>query len=108
MGARDSGAMSMSTIWTRSLSRREALRRLGAGGLAASFALREPWARPAHAQTPGATPAGATPAAPADVPIDHVIVIYLENHTFDNLYGTFPGANGLDAPGARIVQVDRD
>jgi phospholipase C len=29
------------------------------------------------------------------VPIDHVIVIYLENRSFDNLYGLFPGADGL-------------
>jgi phospholipase C len=27
--------------------------------------------------------------------IEHVIVIYLENHSFDNLYGEFPGADGL-------------
>jgi phospholipase C len=43
----------------------------------------------------------------ADSPIDHIVVIFLENHTFDNLYGKFPGANGLDRPGARIPQVDR-
>jgi phospholipase C len=27
--------------------------------------------------------------------IKHVVVIYLENHSFDNLYGQFAGANGL-------------
>lgn len=27
--------------------------------------------------------------------IQHIIVIYLENHSFDNLYAQFPGANGL-------------
>jgi phospholipase C len=27
--------------------------------------------------------------------INHIVVIYLENHSFDNLYGQFPGANGL-------------
>jgi phospholipase C len=27
--------------------------------------------------------------------LHHVVVIYLENHSFDNLYGEFPGANGL-------------
>jgi phospholipase C len=27
--------------------------------------------------------------------IQHIIVIYLENHGFDNLYGQFPGADGL-------------
>lgn len=29
-------------------------------------------------------------------PIDHVIVIVLENATFDNVFGTYPGAHGLD------------
>jgi phospholipase C len=27
--------------------------------------------------------------------IEHIVIIYLENHGFDNLYGQFPGANGL-------------
>ena len=27
--------------------------------------------------------------------IDTVVVIYAENRSFDNLYGNFPGANGL-------------
>src|SRR5215204_6395506 len=27
--------------------------------------------------------------------ISHVIVLYLENRSFDNLLGEFPGANGL-------------
>ncbi|HXZ43901.1 MAG TPA: alkaline phosphatase family protein, partial [archaeon] len=26
--------------------------------------------------------------------IHHLVVIYLENRSFDNLYGEFPGANG--------------
>ena len=47
-------------------------------------------------------------AKPADVPIDHIIVIYEENRPFDHLYGEFPGANGLDRPGAKVTQVDRD
>lgn len=29
-------------------------------------------------------------------PIKHIIVIYLENHSFDSLFGTFPGAEGLN------------
>lgn len=28
--------------------------------------------------------------------IGHVVVIYLENRSFDNLYGQFPGANGFE------------
>jgi phospholipase C len=38
--------------------------------------------------------------------IKHFVVIYLENHSFDNLYGQFPGANGLASPDAQIKQVD--
>jgi phospholipase C len=33
--------------------------------------------------------------AQATTPIDHVIVVMLENHTFDNYFGSFPGANGV-------------
>ena len=39
--------------------------------------------------------------------IKHFVVIYLENHSFDNMYGTFPGANGLaNADPAHTVQRD--
>ena len=38
--------------------------------------------------------------------LQHVVVIYLENHSFDNLYGSFPGANGLANAGAAATQVD--
>src|SRR5487761_649065 len=30
-------------------------------------------------------------------PIKHVIEIMIENHTFDNLFGSFPGADGIPA-----------
>src|SRR5712692_5010841 len=30
--------------------------------------------------------------------IDHVVIIFKENHTFDNYFGTFPGANGMAMP----------
>jgi acid phosphatase len=41
--------------------------------------------------------------------IDHIIVIYAENRSFDNLYGLFPGANGIsNASPATYTQVDRD
>ena len=39
--------------------------------------------------------------------INHIIVVYLENRSFDNLYGLFPGANGVGATGAAATQVDR-
>lgn len=39
--------------------------------------------------------------------LDHIVVIYLENHSFDNLYGEFPGANGLSNATDHTTQVDR-
>jgi acid phosphatase len=41
--------------------------------------------------------------------IDTVVVIYAENRSFDNLYGSFPGANGFqNVTTANSTQVDRD
>jgi phospholipase C len=40
--------------------------------------------------------------------ISHILVIYLENRSFDNMFGEFPGANGLARAGGRATQTDRD
>lgn len=41
--------------------------------------------------------------------IEHVIVIYAENRSFDNLYGLFPGANGIaNATPAQFTQIGHD
>ena len=41
--------------------------------------------------------------------LEHIVVVYAENRSFDNLYGLFPGANGIaNATPASYVQVDRD
>ena len=41
--------------------------------------------------------------------IQTIVVIYAENRSFDNLFGTYPGANGLRyASPASSTQVDRD
>lgn len=41
--------------------------------------------------------------------IEHIVVIYAENRSFDNLYGLFPGADGIaNARPEQTVQVDRD
>lgn len=41
--------------------------------------------------------------------IETVVIIYAENRSFDNLYGHFPGANGLQNLSAEATrQVDRD
>jgi acid phosphatase len=41
--------------------------------------------------------------------IEHIVVIYAENRSFDNLYGLFPSANGIaKAPPEQYTQVDHD
>jgi len=41
--------------------------------------------------------------------IQTVVVIYAENRSFDNIFGTYPGANGLSrASTASTTQLDRD
>ena len=41
--------------------------------------------------------------------IETVVVIYAENRSFDNLYGHFPGASGLESVSAELArQLDRD
>jgi acid phosphatase len=46
--------------------------------------------------------------AQASNPINHIIVIYQENWSFDSLYGKFPGANGIAKAGAALKQVDKN
>ena len=50
------------------------------------------------------------PAAKATLnDIEHIIVIYAENRSFDNLYGLFPGANGIQqATKEQYTQIDHD
>src|SRR5579884_26456 len=53
---------------------------------------------------------GSAPLARADEPLDrigHIIVIYEENHSFDNYLGSFPGADGIASAGAAAIQVDK-
>ena len=41
--------------------------------------------------------------------IQHIVVIYAENRSFDHLYGMFPGADGIaNATPAQYTQVDYD
>jgi phospholipase C len=62
---------------------------------------------PMSAWSAGAASDGAAPAAAGTCPIpgtiQHVVFLIKENRTFDNYFGTFPGANGvttaLDAAG---------
>jgi phospholipase C len=52
---------------------------------------------PAHAQTPAGIDK-----------LSHILVLYLENRSFDNLFGEFPGADGLANARETAVQRDRD
>lgn len=40
--------------------------------------------------------------------INHIIVIYLENRSFDSLFGFFPGANGLNQGAKTALQLDEN
>src|SRR5512143_4262417 len=51
--------------------------------------------------TSGGTPASSDPPAPPSsgsaAPFDHVVLLTMENRSFDHLLGWFPGANGRQA-----------
>jgi phospholipase C len=69
----------------------------------------------------GSTPAGPVPtptpvptATPSPTPtqvlqsnIKNVVVIYQENWSFDALYGSFPGANGISNGASAVPQIDK-
>ena len=38
--------------------------------------------------------------------LEHIVVIYLENRSFDNVFGLFPGANGLSNANQAPLQID--
>jgi phospholipase C len=53
----------------------------------------------------GLAQAGSNPDAPqTQTPIKHLIVLMQENHTFDNYFGTYPGADGI--PSGTKILVD--
>jgi phospholipase C len=49
---------------------------------------------------------GADQRRAADVPVDHIVVLFLENRSFDHLFGTYPGADGVSAYHGR--QADKN
>ncbi|MDX6644279.1 MAG: hypothetical protein QOK40_6 [Miltoncostaeaceae bacterium] len=64
----------------------------------------------AHSQRAAGQPAaparGEAPARATLSSIKHIVVLYLENWSFDSLYGRFPGADGIARAGAAARQVD--
>jgi phospholipase C len=91
------------------LSRRELLRRAAVitgsmvaarslvGGVAPTAATAAAAPAPPHARTLGSLER-----------IEHLVIIYLENWSFDGLYGSFPGANGIANAGPAARQVAKD
>ena len=59
-----------------------------------------------------ALPAAGSESDRGDTPlgkINHIVVIYEENHSFDNLYGGWPGVNGRsNATSAQTLQVGQN
>ncbi|MBO0804581.1 MAG: hypothetical protein J2P25_16095 [Nocardiopsaceae bacterium] len=49
------------------------------------------------AASPAARAGAGDPGPVAGAPVKHVIEIMVENHTFDNLFGDYPGADGIPA-----------
>jgi acid phosphatase len=58
------------------------------------------------ARTAAGETAGNSGSIPGFDRLKHVVVIYLENHSFDNLDGEFPGADGRANGSATSTQVD--
>ena len=63
-------------------------------GSGSAFAA-DPAAAPSAPAAAPVAPTGSGPAAAT--PIEHVVYLMQENHTFDNYFGTYPGADGLPA-----------
>lgn len=49
---------------------------------------------------------GTSRSAHALSPIQHIVVIVKENHTFDNYFGSYPGANGATTGVVRVKGTD--
>lgn len=91
------------------VTRRELLRRTAVitGSMIVAHALvGGVTATPVRAAVPRTLPRQGPPAALERV--EHIIVIYLENWSFDGLYGRFPGVDGIANAGAAARQVDKD
>src|SRR5262249_6386825 len=59
-----------------------------------------------RAPTAAAAPSATATAAPDLRRIGHIVVIFQDNRSFDNLYGTFPRADNIANAGAAATQVD--
>jgi phospholipase C len=83
----------MSRITRRQLLKLGAAGAVGLGGVT--------WSQCKHRRT------GSRVERPIEL-IEHVVIIYQENWSFDSLFGRFPGANGIANAGDTVKQVDND
>ncbi len=79
--------------------------RLAQGAAVAACLFGFALAVPAQAQN---VPGISTQVPPELAKIGHIVVIFEENRSFDNLFGHFPGTDGLAHTGAAGTQVDRE
>ena len=94
----------------RGVTRRTALRTAAGAGVAlaaASGGALPAWARPVLAagrlKGPGSRPFPRLPEGTETLPaIDHIVVVMMENHSFDNILGTLRGRPGREVDGLRF------
>jgi phospholipase C len=87
------------------VSRRTVFKALGTGTMAAAGLP----LIPARAEASGQPVAMPKVRGATTTPISNVIVVMFENHTFDNFFGGFPGANGMasaPAPNPLIADIN--
>jgi len=89
---------------TRPITRRQFLAGVAAGGTIAALGTACGTTTPVST-SPTATP---TPTAVPGSQIKHIVVFMKENHTFDNLFGLFPGANGASTGSVCLDQLPHD
>ena len=82
----------MTCRWARSSVKRWALVAIT---LVLLLPAKSVFAQSASVSSPRSTVAQTATAANT-TPIQHIIVLFQENHPFDNYFGTYPGANGLN------------
>jgi phospholipase C len=71
----------------------------------ASVGLLAPSASAAPATAGG--PAASSPDSATKTPIKHVVMLMQDNHSFDNYFGTYPGADGIPAGTCQRLRLTR-
>jgi phospholipase C len=81
----------------------------GSSGAIASTGIPAATPSPTPAATPVPTPSPTPTPAPVPSPtpvFTNIVVIVMQNRSFDHLFGTFPGANGIKAGEPGFTQTD--